>query len=81
MTINTLDANKTGTIIYSCAAYQTTCLDAMKQFVFEYWDNPRTIEEQKGNLFTVANGIATYKVTYIPEIPYETFATWKIARL
>jgi hypothetical protein len=68
--------------IYQIDAYRMTPTEAAQKFAAEYWDEPRELHRVwsvgRDTHFSVKDGTRTYKIVYVPLIPYENPECYQI---
>ena len=70
--------------VFNVDAHNRTAADVAAEFSRTYWDQPREVVNLRAGYpwyFEVENGTATYKISYVPEIPLGYYAVYKIFRL
>ena len=71
--------------VFRTDAHNRTVESVATEFALTNWDKPRMAAnfsyDPDATYFRVADGIATYAITYTPAVPFETVATWKVSRI
>lgn len=73
-------------LVFQVLAYGYTDRQAAIQFARKWFPEPREIESFtkaetfKPATFKLANGVATYKVVFVPEVPLVSAPIWKVYR-